>query len=282
MMKRTTKTLIYSLCFISILGTFSLQKRNDSKLKTGPNNQSESQFFVDTIYSNKLKQERLLTVYLPKNFDKKKTYPVVYATDGQIISDAYVKALDSLIDKKMIPEIVFIGVHSNENWIPSMKMEYRYFEYVKQQVQNSDSLSSRFNTHFDFFVDEVFDYSQKTYSVSNLREERIFYGSSNGADFGLSLAIERPDLIGSYILCSLFQGTKDLYPWNDKNSPNFYIYYGDLEFDDVKLNAQNLEKYLKYQNIPYYLKCYEGDHERKKWENEFIKTLSMIFNKTSK
>lgn len=243
--------------------------------------QKKSHWFTDTLFSRSFQERRPLTIYLPKGFKKKCNYPVVYMADGQLLVESYVKSIDSLIDHKIIPEIVVIGVQSNETLIPSMGLEYRNFEYIKNLHDGKDSLNKRFVKHFQFFTSEVIEYAEKNYSVSNKKENRTFYGISNGSDFGVTIAQDKPGLIGNYILCSIVAGSKEPFAWTKNNCPNFFIATGDQEDEMIQNEAKRLGLYLSQISMPYQLVFYQGGHERKKWETQFIATLPKVYNKKS-
>lgn len=238
-----------------------------------------SQLFVDTLFSISFGENRLLTIYLPKGFKSKRTYPVIYMADGQLLIDSYVRSIDSLIDNKVIPEIVVIGVHSNETFIPSMGLEYRNFEYLKNLRGGKDTLNLRFAKHFQFFTSEVVEYAEKNFSVSSKKENRTFYGISNGSDFGVTVAQDRPDLIGNYILCSIVSGSKEPFSWTKNNCPRFFLAAGDQEDEMVQDEAKRLGEYLSKISVPFQLEFYHGGHERKKWEAQFIATLPKVYSK---
>ena len=259
-------------CISPIMSNF--QNCKDKRIK-------QSELFSDTLYSESFGENRLLTIYLPKGFKKSKTYPVIYMADGQLLIQSYVKSIDSLIDKKLIPEIVIIGVNSNETFIPSMGLEYRNFEYLKNLHGGKDTLNLRFDKHFKFFTSEVVQYAEKKYSVSNKKEDRTFYGISNGADFGVTIAQDKPDLIGHFILCSIVQGSKDPFAWTKENCPNFFLATGDEEDEMVQEEAKRLGAYLTQISMPYDLVFYHGGHERKKWEAQFIAYLPKVYKKKS-
>jgi enterochelin esterase-like enzyme len=101
--------IIYSLGVISCTAT---ETQKEKPL-------AEPQVTVDTLFSTNLNESRLISIYLPKGYTKDKTYSVVYSTDGQIIIDSYKHDLDSVIANKIIPEFIFVGVHSNENNAPN-------------------------------------------------------------------------------------------------------------------------------------------------------------------
>jgi enterochelin esterase-like enzyme len=263
--------LSVSICYASFSGNFSkLEQWGDIK-------QKKSQLIKDTLFSESFMEKRPLTIYLPKGFEKKKTYPVIYMADGQLLIKSYAKSIDSLIDKKLIPEIVIIGVNSNETFIPSMALEYRNFEYLKNLNGGMDTLNLRFNKHFKFFTTEVIKYAERKYSASNKKEDRTFYGISNGADFGVTVAQDQPDLIGHYILCSIVQGSKEPFTWTKTNCPRFYLATGNKEDEMVQEEARRLGSYLTTISMPYELFFYDGGHERKMWEIQFINTLPKLY-----
>lgn len=265
------KTLL-SVLYIFIFFNFYCQKSKHSTTIQ----MTTSHFFIDTLYSQNLKENRLLTIYLPNGFNTDSIYPVIYTTDGQIITESYKKSMDSLIELNIIPKVVLVGVHSNETFLPEYGREVRNFEYIKN-IGATDTLSLRFYKHYDFFTKEVFEYAQNKYSVSSKRENRVFYGASNGADFGVSLAIENPDLIKSYIYCSIVAGSQEPFQWTKSNSPNFYLYYGNEEDKMIKDEAIKLSNYLKKQNLNYKLSPFKGGHDRKMWEYSFFMSLPQIF-----
>ena len=238
-----------------------------------------SQWFTDTLFSKSFGENRLLTIYLPKGYKTKHTYPVIYMTDGQVLVESYVRSIDSLIDKEIIPEIVLIGVHSDETLIPSMGLEYRNFEYIKNLYGGKDALNLRFDKHFQFFTSEVFEYVEKNFSVSSKKEDRTFYGISNGSDFGVTVAQDKPDLIANYILCSIVSGSKEAFSWTKDNCPRFFLATGDQEDEMVQDEAKRLGAYLAKISVPFQLEFYHGGHERKKWEKQFIATLPKVYGK---
>lgn len=268
--------IVLNICFSCSINRNNLTEK-DSKMNSGKT--VTSQFFVDSIYSENLKENRLLTIYLPKNHNPKLKYPVVYTTDGQLITDSYKKSIDSLIDNNIIPKVVIIGVNSNETFLPKMGVEYRNFDYVKNLHGGKDSLNLRFYKHFDFFSKEVMDYAEKKYSVSSDAKDRVFFGASNGADFGVTLALEKPSLIKTYIYCSIVAGSKDKFNWTIENAPFFYITCGNKEDEDIQNESRLLDKYLVTNNINHELFYFDGGHERKMWEATFIKTLPKVFKK---
>ena len=271
------KTLFfYSIGIIVLIGVISC--RDTKKHTEKPLN--ESKITIDTIISINLNEPRLISIYLPKGYTKDKTYPVVYSTDGQIIIDSYKQSLDSIIENKIIPEFIFVGVHSNENNVPNSDFSYRNYEYIKGWADEKDTLlNARFSNHFNFFSKEVLNYVEKKYSVSKERKNRFFYGTSNGAGFGVTLSSEYPDLFSNYICYSMAGGNYDNLKWTNSNSPYYYLSYGNEEPLPLIIALKEFEEFLTQHKHPHSFHIYNGGHDRKKWKSEFLKTLPKIIKR---
>lgn len=175
-----------------------------------------SRMITETIYSEALGEERTCCVYLPENFDPDQTYPVVFATDGQVLLDGgYDTLLDELIEKGTIPPVVLIGAYSNENTV-SDGMELRYYEYIDSDDATSRSdadaaggasadprIAGRFHHHLSYFTSELRDSIFTEYAIRPDTRKILFYGCSNGGDYGLTLYTTQPgELFTDYICLS--------------------------------------------------------------------------------
>jgi enterochelin esterase-like enzyme len=243
---------------------------------------SESKIVVDTIFSENLNENRLLSIYLPKDYVKTRTYPVVYAADGQIVVQAYKKMLDSLIENKTIPEVILIGIHSNEKKVPGNIFEYRNYEYIKGFASSEDTIfGKRYINHYNFFTQEVIKYAESKYNVSTLNKDRIFYGTSNGAGLGVSIGAVNPVLFKNYICFSIAGEDYEDVNWTKTNYPYFYLSYGDKESESFIIGAKDFVEFLSVNNYNHESSIYEGGHDRKMWRKEFFRVLPKILAKTS-
>jgi enterochelin esterase-like enzyme len=241
---------------------------------------SESRIKIDTIFSTNLEESRLISTYLPKGYTKEKTYPVIYATDGQIVVDSYKQSVDSIIENKIIPEFIFVGVHSNETNVPNSGFSYRNYEYVKGWADEKDTLlNARFYKHYDFFTKEVLNFIQQKYSVTKEKKNRFFYGVSNGAGFGVTLGSENPNLFSIYICFSMAGGNYENLKWTNYNSPYYYLAYGNEEPYPLVIALEEFDQFLTQNNHDHSLHIYDGGHDRKKWESEFLNILSKIIKR---
>ncbi len=271
---------LHAIIVLSFLSIMSCKDKNKAHYDQ-PLRQSELK--VDTILSSSLNEHRFITVYLPKGYTKKKQYSVIYCTDGQEIVDFYKNDLDSIISHDIIPECILVGVHSNEKAINNTQFSYRQCEYIQKWSKkwaSSDSLlKHRFDDHFDFFTKELISYVENKYSVSNKREYRFFYGVSNGAGFGITLGTKRPDLFSVFLCYSQGGGEYEGIKWEDPNIPFYYLSYGNEEPLPFIMVNQEFDKFLTKYNYPHSLYVYEGGHDRNKWKEVFLNTLSKIIKK---
>jgi enterochelin esterase-like enzyme len=225
------------------------------------------------FYSNSLKEDRELTVYIPANFNSEESYKVIFCTDGQLLNEQYKHKLDSVFTANTVSPFVIVGVNSNEKNAPNSYFEYRHFEYVENHSDNPD-LNNRFERHLNFFVNEVDKYIKEELNlkISN----QYFYGVSNGAGFGVSLSKYYPNLFSKYILYSIAGENFKKLKWNAKQYPFFIIRYGDKEAEPLIKNNKKLSKYLLRNHYKHIFESYNGGHSRADWLNLFIKDIERL------
>lgn len=252
---------------------------------------SESQFYIDSIYSKNLEEYRKHNVYLPKGFNIEKKYPIIYATDGseQIENNFFKRVLDSLIQNDIIEPTIYIGSHSNSKIADSTNskagdgkkilLQYRNFEYVEQSDLETymPNLADRFINHMLYFTDELIPQVEQTLHQNNDRKDRIFYGVSNGAGFGANLLNKYPEIIGTYVCYSTLGSNVERNNWDENKAyPNLYLQYGNEESFIFKLEAEDLKDKYDELNLFCELKSFDGGHDYEKWNEAFISTISKL------
>ncbi|WP_442844505.1 alpha/beta hydrolase [Leeuwenhoekiella sp. H156] len=250
---------------------------------------SDSRFYIDSIYSENLNEYRRHNIYLPKGFSKANSYPIVYGTDGQdnIENSYYKKILDSLVQNEIIEPIIFVQSHANKKDADSTSMtrgngdkvylKFRYFEYVETNSRDS-LLKKRFNEHMSYFTEELIPAIESDFNKDLKSEERYFYGVSNGAGFGLSLLKTHPELIGTYLCFSPFGGEVSVEDWYNASSlPDLYFYYGSEEPQFLRDAAENLKGCYSGKEAKLEIKEYDGGHDYKIWNELFTQTVADIF-----
>jgi len=68
---------------------------------------------IDTLYSDTLKETRLIKVALPEEFSREKTYPVFITLDASWMFEPVMVTVKQLTEAKVIPSSIVIGVQSN-------------------------------------------------------------------------------------------------------------------------------------------------------------------------
>ena len=251
----------------------------------------ESKVFTDSIYSESLSEYRKHNIYLPKGFKQGANYPIVFSTDGNSEITDKKEVLDSLIDKKVIRPVIFVAAHANTEVADSttMKMpdggkvyiKYRNIEYTDMSGMLKDSsLISRFQDHMSYFKDELIPQIEHTLNQDIEKEDRYFYGVSNGAGFGLSLLNTFPDVIGTYICLSTFGGKIQEYNWEKSVAyPRIYLRFGSEESSFLVKDADFLKAKYEELNLFAEIQEFAGGHDNQFWEDEFVEILSRILKR---
>ncbi len=264
---------------ITIIALLSTQCKSVKDIESSGVRNQESQIKRELIGSSYLNKAREVSIYLPTITSEDKNLAVVYATDGQEFVKEYKRELDSLIENNLIPKLIIVGVHSDERQIEGSDFSYRNYEYIKSYADSEDEkLSTLYENHYNFFSKELLLYIQSHYPVSTKPKDRIFYGFSNGAGFGVSLATDNPSIISNYICMSMAGGSYEDLNWNDDNYPNLILSYGNKEPFPLTMQIDAFSNFLKEKKINHTFYKYEGGHDRKKWKSEFLKSLKQILN----
>lgn len=77
---------------------------------------------TETIYSELLKEDRILEIHLPKNYgESDKIYPVLYLLDSYFNFSHAVGSVEYLHLNRLIPEMIIVGIrntHRNRDLTP--------------------------------------------------------------------------------------------------------------------------------------------------------------------
>ena len=233
----------------------------------------ESEIRQLVTHSKFLNEQRILTIYIPGDFNPSEEYDAIFCSDGQFINEQYKIKLDSLFLIQSIAPFVIIGVNSNETKAPNNYLEYRNYEYLESLSGEEELLSSRFRNHLNFFVKEVED---SVAAKLNLKiKNKYFYGVSNGAAFGISLSKYYPKFFTKYILYSIMGMEYEDLKWNIPNPPFFIIAYGNQE-SLIERDNQALSEYLNENGYKHSIRTYDGGHKREDWLTQFIKDILQL------
>ncbi|NJL76694.1 MAG: hypothetical protein HC892_18405 [Saprospiraceae bacterium] len=240
------------------------------------NTESNSKFIIDSIDSKNLKEARLFNIYLPENFDHKSIYPIVIATDGQIIEEENYKIIiDSLISNKIIEPFILIGINSNETEV-AKGITYRQFEYIKGFTNNDTSINNRYANHYEFFTKEIIDSIKVKFKIIVDPLNLTFYGCSNGGGYGITLFLEDKNIFKNFI-CFSPLGNIQVKKRNKANDKKLSIKYGDKELFILVDEYEKLKNDLNKKNYTFEFDTFNGGHDRTCWKYEFQKKIIELY-----
>jgi len=255
-----------------------------------------SKIIKQSFFSDKLGKNIAYNVYLPKVYNDKKQFPVLYLLHGHGGNeDSWVnskegnikKTLDSLINYKIVPPIVAVTMDAGNSW------------YVNSQLKME-------STYFNEFMPLV----ESKYKIDNKPHSRFMAGYSMGGYGALRFALLKPELFNSVLLLS----PAAYYPNPPKNSssrkievfkkddvfdsnvwqsfaypnllkakreqeyyPKFYISSGDDDEFNIVNVAFNLRTFFIKNNIKQELTIVNGKHNWKVWNYCFKNNFSRVF-----
>ena len=159
-----------------------------------------AQVKIETIYSEKLQQERTLKVLLPKGYsdNDKKAYPIVLVLDGDYLFELVSGNTDYYSYWEDIPEVIVVGIN---------QLDFRQDDMVYSE-QNSLPVETGAQ-FFEFIGMEALPFIQQKYKTEAFR---VAVGHGETANFINYYLLKDQPLFNAYITIS-----PDLAP----NMPNY-------------------------------------------------------------
>lgn len=204
-----------------------------------------SQKTFDNIRSEKLGEERRITIGLPKSYEENpdKRYPVLYLLDGDYLFDPFSGAASYGAYWDDLPEMIIIGIHQNKNG-------ERYDDCT---IDVNDGLPFEKGANFfEFIGAELVPYIEKKYRTTAFR---IIAGHDTTASFiNFYLYKEKP-LFKAYICLS-----PELAPKMEVRVPEkfakiqepffYYLSVADGDIKKIKEPIEKLDANIKIANNP--------------------------------
>jgi predicted alpha/beta superfamily hydrolase len=254
---------------------------------------------------------RDVEVWLPPSYasNPARHYPVLYMHDGQNLFDPeqskYAKwdwgideALTSLIQDGRVPEVIVVGIHSDE--------ATRNIDYFPQKAgtSNIDAFRrdfSEFNpdalnadNYLAFLVTEIKPHIDLTYRTSPERENTVIMGSSMGGLISLYAVSEYPDIFGAAGMVSthfpLADGVLVDYFADRLPDPSTHRLYFDFGTETLDHNYEGYQDRMDRavetagytRGMNWTTRKYEGhDHSERAWRNRVHVPLQFLLNKTN-
>lgn len=216
-------------------------------------------------------------VFYPKGMKSNENLPVIYMADGLVFKECgFKRMMDSLIDNRSISPVIIACSFENKKTVPGYNMAYRNAEYIEALAKTDNKLASLFENHYTFFTNEFIPYIQKHAPVSTSAQDMIFFGTSNSADFGITLSLRSPGLMDEYWCYSpVFSDIKD---YGLIESPTSYrICWGIKEEVGMEDYFPDLLKDIRKRGGSVHSWVFNGGHDRDWWKYWFSEELKRRF-----
>jgi len=216
-------------------------------------------------------------VYIPQGIKPKSKYPVVFMLDGRVFKESRFKhVVDSLIENHIISPVIIACSYENKMTIPGYRMAYRNAEFIESIAKTDPELSKLFDAHYSYIKDTFIPYINSNYPVKADASQRVFFGTSNSADFGITLSMREGDLFSEYWCFSPVYS--DVSEYGVLRSPVSYsICWGAKEEVGMFDYFPNLLKDIRKRGGKVNSWVFNGGHDREWWKYWFCKELERRF-----
>ena len=151
------------------------------------------------LYSQVLKENRVLNIYLPHTYDTDslKKYPIIYLLDGSMDEDfIHISGLvqfGSFSWINMLPESIVVGIANVDR-----KRDFTYPTNIERDLKDfpTNGHSAEF---IQFLGEELQPFIEKKYRHS---EDRTIIGQSLGGLLASEILLIQPSLFNNYIIIS--------------------------------------------------------------------------------
>ncbi|TPN86815.1 alpha/beta hydrolase-fold protein [Aquimarina algicola] len=222
---------------------------------------------TSSIYSQILDEDRLLEIYLPKDYDTStKNYPVLYLLDSFLNFRHAVASAEFLNFDNRIPEIIIVGIR-NTHRVRDLTPESINLDPKQRERLGNVGGADNF---IAFLEKELMPHIEKNYRTAPYK---IISGHSLGGLFNVYSFLKHPELFNAYITISpslwypidnINDGFDTIFPDPTKMKQAFYMTLateiaGNMRGNIIKLGG-DFENYIntnkntslrfKYHHMP--------------------------------
>lgn len=231
------KILLICIMLLGISGLVSAQKGNVKPLTIGE---------IRTLKSKILNEERTLNIYLPQNFDKAKSYPVIYLLDGSLNEDfIHVTGLVQFFNQMYsMPETIVVGIANIDR-----KRDFTFHTDLKD-LQKDYPTTGHSDKFISFIEKELKPYIENQFKTT----ETYIFGQSLGGLLATEILLKKPELFNNYFIISpslwwndesLLKSANQLLTKIPDTKKFIYISVGKGEHPVMIKDAQDLYDVLK-------------------------------------
>lgn len=232
------------LIFCSILFTFQFmvlaQTGNIKPLTIGE---------IRTIKSKILNEDRTVNIYLPQNFDKTKSYPIIYLLDGSMNEDfIHVTGLVQFFNLMYsMPETIVVGIANIDK-----KRDFTFHTDLKD-LQKDYPTTGHSDKFISFLEKELKPYIESQFKTT----DKYLFGQSLGGLLATEILLKKPEMFNNYFIISpslwwddesLLKQANQLLTKIPDSKKFIYVSVGKGEHPVMVKDAEDLYDILKKSN----------------------------------
>lgn len=179
------KLLIFCSILLAFQSLIFAQTKNVKPLTIGE---------IRTIKSKILNEDRVLNIYLPQNFDKTKSYPIIYLLDGSMNEDfIHVTGLIQFFNQMYsMPETIVVGIANIDR-----KKDFTFHTDLKD-LQKDYPTTGHSDKFISFLEKELKPYIESQFKTS----DKYLFGQSLGGLLATEILLKKPEMFNNYFIIS--------------------------------------------------------------------------------
>lgn len=149
---------------------------------------------IRTIKSKILNEDRVLNIYLPQNFDKTKSYPIIYLLDGSMNEDfIHVTGLIQFFNQMYsMPETIVVGIANIDR-----KKDFTFHTDLKD-LQKDYPTTGHSDKFISFLEKELKPYIESQFKTT----DKYLFGQSLGGLLATEILLKKPEMFNNYFIIS--------------------------------------------------------------------------------
>ncbi|AZA53256.1 alpha/beta hydrolase [Chryseobacterium sp. G0201] len=149
---------------------------------------------IRTIKSKILNEDRTLNIYLPQNFDKTKSYPIIYLLDGSMNEDfIHVTGLVQFFNQMYaMPETIVVGIANIDR-----KRDFTFHTDLKD-LQKDYPTTGHSDKFINFLEKELKPYIESQFKTT----DKYLFGQSLGGLLAAEILLKKPEMFNNYFIIS--------------------------------------------------------------------------------
>ena len=149
---------------------------------------------IRTLKSEILNEDRTLNIYLPQNFDKTKSYPIIYLLDGSMNEDfIHVSGLVQFFNLMYsMPETIVVGIANIDR-----KRDFTFHTDLKD-LQKDYPTTGHSDKFISFLEKELKPYIESQFKTT----DRYLFGQSLGGLLATEILLKKPEMFNNYFIIS--------------------------------------------------------------------------------